>query len=759
MKRYCFLIFLFAFFIILNLQSQEKINLQNVRNEFRRKNFQAVIRILEGEKIKENPELLYYLGISHYNIKNYEKAKNYIEDLIFKTEIEEPYILNESLRAIFDIYRQNRNFDDIIKIGEYVLKKIENKQKFSSSIPIIKNNLSFAYREIGNIYLRNRNFNDAISNLLTSLNYNPDDLKTKNLLGEAYYSTENYEKAKEMFIDVIKNEKNNFWILIPSIAYYREMSEQQEREKLLTFLQENHLSYKIFKSFEMFSTGNYEEGLKILKEEEIKKNTNGDITFNIISRIFPCDFSSYRVYLNFIKFFPESTRNTSIIMSLFRAITDEGEQNLFVTDFENIIDEIAKDEKKKDIIVNFYMNIIEGKFERKLSSIDDYIEKIKEYEKLIEKYPESKYKEEILKRIGDLYSKIDEYDKVKEIYKKIAEEFKKEEYNLKIAESYFKEGDLEKAEEIVNNFLLKDKNNHRAKLLLSKIYIEKRELDKAMEIIYDIVKNSKDRDILREIENLKSNIFEAREILEEGILVFLRRFDNYSTRLVPPDEILFLNQQSKEIEFYPFSEQRQETEFKLKYKIDQVNSLTQPYVMISNQDGKYFYLWEDKVVLDKNKYRQKNIYKVFYPVKEIASYDFKFNGNVEVVDNNYILNLNFTFFEDNWELIVKNYRNYGELLQIEPLPEIQDRNLIVWHIKNKSLNIKIFYRENKNLIYYFPEIEIRKKSVTEKQFQPESKEIIIDNFELKIENFVPSFVKLIEEYIKIYNFSERIYRK
>lgn len=758
MMRY-YLVFLFTFQFLLTLHSQERSVIERARNEFRKNNYQQVIKILEGEKVKENSEVLYYLGISYFNLKNFEKAKSYIENLIFKTEIEEPYILNESLKAIFDIYRRDRKFEDMVKVGEYVSKKIEGKQKFSSSISLIKNNLSFAYGEIGNNYLRNRNFNEAISNLTISLNYNPNNFVTKSRLGEAFYNTGNYEKAKEMFSDVIKNEKNNFWILIPSISYYREISDERNKEKLLLFLNEETLAYKIFKSFEIFSSGNYEEGIKILKDEEIKRNTNGEIVFNIINRIFPYDFSSSKIYLNFIKFFPESPRITGIITNLFRSIQDEGEKNLFEKNLQIILDEIAEVENKKDLIVNLYMNIIEGKFERRLSSIDDYIEKIKEYEKLIEKYGENKYKEEILKKIVDLYSKIDENDKVKEIYKKMTEEFRKEEYNLKIAEVYFKEGNLEKAEEIINYFLVKNKDDYIAKLLLSKIYIEKGELEKGMEIIYDIVKNSRDRNILREVETIRSNIFEAKEIIENGILLFLRKFDNYSTRLTPQDEVLFLNQMSKEFEFYPFSDEKNEKEFKLKYETNEINSTSQPYVMMNEEDGKYFYLWKDKIVLDKSRYRKKNIYKVFYSVKETISPDFKFDGKIEIFNNNYILNLNFDFFEDNWELVIKNYRNYGEVLKIEPSPEIQDRNLVSWKVKDKTLNIKISYQENKNIIYYFPEIEIKKKFLVEKQFKPETQKVVIDNFELIIEDFVPSFVKLIEENLKVYNFAERIYRK
>jgi len=758
MKNYLS-IFLLFFIFPLKLGCEEK-SLERAKSEFRKKNYLQVIKILEDEKNRENLEINFYLGISYYNVQNYEKAKDLLENLIFKTETYDPYIINESLRVLFDIYLKDKKYNDLIKVGEYILKKIEKNPKFNSSLPLIKNNLSRAYGENGILNLRNRNFQEAIENFLISLNYNPQNLHSKVRLGEAYYNTGDYEKAKEQFIDVIKNEKNNWFILFLSISFYREISDKKEFESLFSILNEKSLSYKIMKSFQMFDSGNYEEGFEVLKEEEIKRNTNGDITFSIINKVFPYDFSYSKIYLNFIKMYPESQKNNMIITNLLRAITDEENMKIFERQLEELFNEMFKDEKRKDTIVNLNITLIDAKFERRLVSIDDYIEKIKEYEKILERYGENKYKEEILKRIADLYTRIENYKKAREIYKKLSEEFKKEDYNLRIAECYLKEGNLTEAKSIVESFTVKNKYNEKAQLLLAKIYIETGETEKGMVIVSDIEKRTKNRDILMEIENIKSNIFEIKEPLKNSVFITFRKIENNFTRFVPPYKISFLNQISKELEFYPISNEKREFEFILKFNIEEINSTSEPYVMIDEKDGKFYYLWERKINTDETKTKQKNFYKVFYPVKETESTDFAFDGNIEVNDNKYILNLNFVFRENNWELRIKNYRNYGEPIQIEPLPQIQERNIIFWNVKDRNLNIKIVYGENKNILYYFPEIEIKKLILNEEIIEKiYNGKISVDNFELEIKDFIPDTVKLTKENLKIYNFKERIFRK
>jgi len=756
-KLICFFFFLF-FQLLLNCG--ENI-VEKVKEEFNKKNYENVINILEKEKnkYKQNPELYYFIGISYYNLKNTEKATSYLEDLIYKTDFEKPANIYDALRTLFEIYWRDKKIENVIKLGNHALKKFQDIiNKSPGALQFIKYNLSRAYNEIGNNFFWSKNYQKAIENYTLSLSYNPQDYQIRERLGEAYYNTGEYDKSKEQFIEVFKNEKNNWYTIFLSISFYREISNKEERSLTLKSLPDDSLSFKIFKAFENFDSGMIEEGFEILKDEEEKRKTNGDITYNIINKIFPYDLKSSKIYLNFIKFYPTSSRNQWIISNLFNTITDENERKIFEENLWNFLDGLLKSGKNKNTIVDLFLNAIERKFDRQLTTIDDYLEKISIYEKFFEKIDEDRYKEEIIRRIADNYMKIDEYEKARENYKKIIELFGKENYYLQIAESYFKEGNIDEAEKVVENYLKKNSDNENAKILLAKIYLEKGETKRFFEILKDI-ETTKNRSIQREIENLKSNFFEIKDKSENLLYIFFRKTDLNSTRLIPEDKIVFLNQLTKEIEFYPYSENERKTNFHLICKIDGIDFSSEPYVMIDKDKDGFCLKWEGEIFIDKSDWKKKNIYKLIYPVKEIFSNDFDLKYKNETIENKFILSFEFNFKEENWEISLKNLKNYEKPLKIDPVPSREEGNLLFWEVKDKNFKIKIEYPENKNIIFYFPEIEIRKKEREEILLKGEKNTFDIENFKLVIDNFIPEDVKIIQENIKIYNFKERIFRK
>jgi tetratricopeptide (TPR) repeat protein len=756
-KLICFFFFLF-FQLLLNCG--ENI-VEKVKEEFNKKNYENVINILEKEKnkYKQNPELYYFIGISYYNLKNTEKATSYLEDLIYKTDFEKPANIYDALRTLFEIYWRDKKIENVIKLGNHALKKFQDIiNKSPGALQFIKYNLSRAYNEIGNNFFWSKNYQKAIENYTLSLSYNPQDYQIRERLGEAYYNTGEYDKSKEQFIEVFKNEKNNWYTIFLSISFYREISNKEERPLTLKSLPDDSLSFKIFKAFENFDSGMIEEGFEILKDEEEKRKTNGDITYNIINKIFPYDLKSSKIYLNFIKFYPTSSRNQWIISNLFNTITDENERKIFEENLWNFLDGLLKSGKNKNTIVDLFLNAIERKFDRQLTTIDDYLEKINIYEKFFEKIDEDRYKEEIIRRIADNYMRIDEYEKARENYKKIIELFGKENYYLQIAESYFKEGNIDEAEKVVENYLKKNSDNENAKILLAKIYFEKGETKRFFEILKDI-ETTKNRSIQREIENLKSNFFEIKDKSENLLYIFFRKTDLNSTRLIPEDKIVFLNQLTKEIEFYPYSENERKTNFHLICKIDGIDFSSEPYVMIDKDKDGFCLKWEGEIFIDKSDWKKKNIYKLIYPVKEIFSNDFDLKYKNETIENKFILSFEFNFKEENWEISLKNLKNYEKPLKIDPVPSREEGNLLFWEVKDKNFKIKIEYPENKNIIFYFPEIEIRKKEREEILLKGEKNTFDIENFKLVIDNFIPEDVKIIQENIKIYNFKERIFRK
>ncbi|MFN4227678.1 MAG: tetratricopeptide repeat protein [Candidatus Ratteibacteria bacterium] len=758
MKRLtCFLTALFFYFSYLNCE--ENI-IEKVKRKFNEKDYKTVVNILEKEKIKDYPELSYYLGISYYNLKDFDNARLNLENFIYKTTFSEgPSIINETLRVLFEIYWQSKKIEEIIKLGNYVLEKIQDNQKFSYIIQNIKNNLIRAYNERGNNFFWSKDYYKAIENYNLSIKLYPNDYNIKERLAESYYNIGEYEKSKEHFLDVIRNEKNNWYILFLSISFYREISNKEEKFSTLNSLQDDSLAYKIFKSFESFENRMTENGFKILKDEEEKRKTNGDITFNIINKIFPYDLKSSDVYLEFIKTYPNSPRNNWIINNLFNTIVDENERKILEDYFLNLFDELLKDQNNKKTAVEFIKTFIERRFDRRLLSIDDFLDKINMFEKFLSKIDEDKYKEDIIRRIADNYKRIEEYEKAIDYYTKLAELTEKEDYNFLIAECYFLSGNIEQAEKIVDVFLNKNKENENAKLLLAKIYLEKGEIKKASEVLKEIEANIKNKSLLREIESLKNNFFEMKDVSENLLYIIFRKIDSNSSRLIPEDRITFLNQLTKEIEFYINSGVEKETKFTLRCKIDGIEFSSEPYVMIEKDKEDFYFTWEGDISIDKNNLKKKNLYKVFYPVREINAEDFDLKYKNEIIENKFILSFDFNLKDIGWEISIKNFRNYERPIKIEPKPLREEGNLIFWNVNDKNFRITIEYPENKSIIFYFPEIEIRKKKIEEKIIDREEKIFNIENFELIIDDFLPENVKIVEENIKIYSIRERIFRK
>jgi hypothetical protein len=186
---------------------------------------------------------------------------------------------------------------------------------------------------------------------------------------------------------------------------------------------------------------------------------------------------------------------------------------------------------------------------------------------------------------------------------------------------------------------------------------------------------------------------------------------------------------------------------------------SEPYVMINKGKDGFYLKWEGEIFIDKNDWKKKNVYKVIYPVEEIISNDFDLKYKNEIIENKFILSFEFNFKEENWEISLKNFKNYEKPLKIEPLPSREEGNLLLWEGKDKNFKIRIEYPENKNILFYFPEIEIRKKNVKELFIKGEKNTFIIDNFKLAIDNFLPKDIRILEENVKIYNFKERIFRK
>lgn len=748
---------LYFFITSIFLHSQDLDFLERIKNEFNKKNYRNVINLFESEigNAKKKIEVNYYVALSYYYLKEYNKAENIFEDIIYRWNVENPSLVRDSVRFLVDIYSINKEPDKTIKLGEYIIGKFKEKKEFSDLIIFLKERISNIYIERGNNFYYAKNYEKSIENFLKSVEYNPQNYVIKQRLGEAFYNIGKYEDAKKYLEDVLKNEKNNWYIIVLAIDIYRKTASSGERKNLYESLEKNSISFKIFDSFEKFMNSKYDEGYEILMDEEEKRKSEGNITYNIIIRLFPFDWNYHEIYLKFINLYPSFSYNQSIINSLFNNISDEKLRRELEKKILNLLDELKVDEKVKENIIRLKIYTIDKSFERRLVSLEDYKEKMERFKEILPTTSSSKLREEILRKILEICLQIEDNRMILDLYKTLAEEFKKEEYYFKLAEYYFKLNDFDAAENIIKNYLNLENENYL--ILLAKIFFEKNNLEETNKII-EKLKDTKSRFIQKEIENLKNMMFEIKDMPYKNFVYFIyRRLEDYSTRVIPENESIFLNQNTEEIEFYLVSEIEDIKFFSLRYEVTGPEYSSFPNVLVNYLGTEKYFEWSGKIKIDNEKIKKKNLYRVLTSVKEVISPDFELRFEKKEGDEKFILIFEFNFKSESWMISINNYKNYGNPVRIEPKSFSSEGNNISWEINSKFFRIEIEYVKNPDILLYFPSITLRK--IIRNELELEKVESLnIGNFKLQIKDFYPEKIRIFEEINKTYNFKEYFYR-
>ncbi len=272
----------------------------NILNLFKEKNYEGVIKT--GLKLlKKNPkdyQLVYSIGLSYVNIQNYAEAEKYFDKLLSVQK--KPEIL--FIQA--NIHKQLKKYDTAISYFEEVIKlnpnfseaynNLGNTKKrlgrideaiscFEKAIELKKNNIQ-AYFNLANTYKENKNFDELIKTYEKILSFNQNDFKTLYNLGSVYLFLGNISKGRDYFQKIIKINKNH----IPSYRNYIAVTKIEREDKIfqkLEFLDENLFSNenKIL-LFDALSKGYFDQdkndlAFKYLNKSNSLKKENSKFSF------------------------------------------------------------------------------------------------------------------------------------------------------------------------------------------------------------------------------------------------------------------------------------------------------------------------------------------------------------------------------------------------------------------------------------------------------------------------------------------------
>ena len=269
-------------------------------NLYKEKNYQGVIKL--GLKLlKKNPkdyQLIYSIGLSYINLKNYFEAEKYFNRLLFIQKKPEIFFLQANIHKQLEKYdtaityfeeaiKLNPNFFEAYNNLGNIKKRIGKIEDaiscFKKAIQLNENNIQ-SYFNLANIYKDNKNFEELIKTYEKILNFDQNDVKTLYNLGSVYLFIGYISKGKNLFEKIIKINNNH----IPSYRNYISVTKIKKNNEIfkklealnVDFLQDDEkiLFYDAL-SKGYFDQENNELAFKHLEKSNSLKKKNSKFSF------------------------------------------------------------------------------------------------------------------------------------------------------------------------------------------------------------------------------------------------------------------------------------------------------------------------------------------------------------------------------------------------------------------------------------------------------------------------------------------------
>ena len=238
----------------MNSNNFEK-NKKVILSLFKEKKFTKTIKLAK-KLLKKKPkdyDLLYVLGFSSINLKNYIDAEKYFKEiLLFKQNAEIYYIYGNILSKL-------KNYEESIN-------------SFNKAISL-KSDFSEAYNNLANVNKSKNQIGEAIKNYKKAISFKKDNIIAHFNLAVILKKIKNYQGSKDVYEKILQIDKKNLIAkhdlgAINSILGNFQVARQYFEE----VLSENNLNFKSYKNYIEITKIN--ENNNIFRKLENLKNDN-----------------------------------------------------------------------------------------------------------------------------------------------------------------------------------------------------------------------------------------------------------------------------------------------------------------------------------------------------------------------------------------------------------------------------------------------------------------------------------------------------
>ena len=215
----------------MNSNNFEK-NKKVILSLFKEKKFTKTIKLAK-KLLKKKPkdyDLLYVLGFSSINLKNYIDAEKYFKEiLLFKQNAEIYYIYGNILSKL-------KNYEESIN-------------SFNKAISL-KSDFSEAYNNLANVNKSKNQIGEAIKNYKKAISFKKDNIIAHFNLAVILKKIKNYQGSKDVYEKILQIDKKNLIAkhdlgAINSILGNFQVARQYFEE----VLSENNLNFKSYKNY------------------------------------------------------------------------------------------------------------------------------------------------------------------------------------------------------------------------------------------------------------------------------------------------------------------------------------------------------------------------------------------------------------------------------------------------------------------------------------------------------------------------------
>jgi len=203
-----------------------------------------------------------------------------------------------------------------------------------------------------------------------------------------------------------------------------------------------------------------------------------------------------------------------------------------------------------------------------------------------------------------------------------------------------------------------------------------------------------------------------------------------------------LGQEMFSVSVYPFSMEKNFLPFTLEIFSKNRPSITEPYAVYETRgENAYAARWQSETVACQDRWRHKNPFSMIYPWKETSPENMQIRRNCTVGENELTAEIEILLPSEGWDINI-NCPSYSVKKEgISPAPDASGSSFVLYRNRGGEMGIRISYPKRLDIAGYYPEVVLKKKSITENRIiKTESGAMVSEDFSLQTEKIIETVV-------------------